>query len=229
MVRRTGPKHWENHGSKGQGKGRRLAGHVDQQIDPDLLGRILMRKLTIFGASLVFLVASACWLWSDDSKNEPGQRYVLLATTRTSTMQKEMSDAGAQGFRVRMGAPTAGNEMVILMEKLATPADPFQYRILATTRTGTMEKELNEAGDAGFRILPQTMIAKKGTGLGGYEIVVVLEKAPKSASRYKYKLLATSRTSTMEKEIREAEDAGFALTAICSRDEHIVIMEREIK
>jgi hypothetical protein len=188
-----------------------------------------MRKISIFGASLVFFLASACWLWSDDSKNELGQRYVLLAATRTSTTQKEISDAAGQGFRVRMGAPTSGNEMVILMEKLATPADPFQYRLLATTRTGTMDKELNEAGDAGFQMLPQTMIAKKGMGLGGPEIVVVLEKAPKSSSRYQYKLLATSRSSTMEKEIREAEDKGFVLIGICSRGEHMVIMEKEIK
>ncbi len=137
-----------------------------------------------------------------------------------------MSDAAAQGFRVRMGAPTSGDEMVILMEKLAAPTDPFQYKLLATSRTGTMDKELNEAGDAGFRILPQTMISKKG-GTWGNEIVVVLEKAPKSSARYQYKLLATSRTSTMDKEIREAEDAGFVLVGICSRGEHMAIMEKE--
>jgi len=71
------------------------------------------------------------------------------------------------------------------------------------------------------------MIAKKG--MMGTEVVVVLEKAPESSSRYQYKLLATSRTSTMEKEIREAEEAGFVLVGICSRDEHTVIMEKEIE
>jgi hypothetical protein len=35
------------------------------------------------------------------------------------------------------------------------------------------------------------------------------------------------RTSTMEKEIREAEEAGYVLVGICSRDEHVVIMEKE--
>ena len=31
----------------------------------------------------------------------------------------------------------------------------------------------------------------------------------------------------MEKEIREAEEAGYVLVGICSRDEHVVIMEKE--
>ena len=91
-----------------------------------------------------------------------------------------------------------------------------------------MDKELNEAGDSGYRLLPQTMIGKQGV-MGNVEIVAVLEKAPKSESRYQYKLLATSRTSTMEKEIREAEGAGFMLVGICSRGEHMVIMEKELK
>ncbi len=181
----------------------------------------------------VFLLAPTnSLLLSDDKKGEEGQRFILLATTRTGTMQKEMSEAAGNGYKVRMGAPTAGDEMVLLMEKLAAPPDVFQYELLATKRTGTMEKELNEAGDKGFRILPQTMIAKKGMGLGlgnSVEIVVVMEKSPKSSKRYQYKLLATSRTSTMEKEIRETEAAGFVLVGIASRGEHMVILEKELK
>lgn len=184
-----------------------------------------MRKAMVLAILLVFLPASGVLLWSEDSK--AGQQFVLLATTRTGTMQKEIDEAAGNGFKVRMGAPTSGDEMVILMEKLATPPDIYQYKLLATTRTGTMDKEINEAGDSGFRMLPQTMIAKKG--MMSVEILVVLEKTPKSASRFQYKLLATSRTSTMEKEIREAEAAGFVLIGIASRGEHMVIMEKELK
>jgi hypothetical protein len=182
---------------------------------------------------IIFLLAlSNSLLLSDDKKAEEGQRFILLATTRTGTMQKEMSEAAEKGFKVRMGAPTAGDEMVLLMEKIATLPDVFRYELLATKRTGTMEKELNEAGDKGFRMLPQTMIAKKGISLGiggSVEIVVVMEKSPKSSARYQYKLLATSRTSTMEKEIRETEAAGFVLVGVASRGEHMVILEKELK
>jgi hypothetical protein len=189
-----------------------------------------MRKISVWILLLIFLSVFSGLLWGEDDKNDRGQRFALLATTRTGTMQKEMSEAAENGFRVRMGSPTSGNEMVILMEKLATPPNVYQYELLATKRTGTMEKELNEAGDKGFRMLAQTMIAKKGMGITNtVELVVVMEKAPKASFRYQYKLLATQRTSTMEKEIREAEAAGFVLIGICSRDEHIVIMEKEFK
>jgi hypothetical protein len=187
-----------------------------------------MRKFWILSIFSVLFLISAGSLWAEDEeKIEKGQRFILLATTRTGTMQKEIDEAAGNGFRVRMGGPTSGNEMLILMEKLASPPDVYKYKLLATTRTGTMEKELNESGDNGFRMLSQTMIAKKG--MVSNEIVVLLEKEPKAAARYQYKLLATSRTSTMEKEIREAEASGFALVGIASRGEHMVIMEKELK
>jgi hypothetical protein len=166
--------------------------------------------------------------YGGELKLEPDQQYLLLATTKTSTMQKEMDEAASLGFKVRVSSPTSGAEMVVLMEKVAKPPDLYQYRLLATTRTGTMSKELNEAGDQGFRLLPQTIIAKEGF-IGGPEIVVLLEKAPGSGSTYQYKLLATQRTSTMQKEIREAEAAGFTLIGMCSRGEHIVIMEKKVE
>jgi len=191
-------------------------------------GGYFMRKIYIFSLSLVFILSSVCLLRSGDSDSEMGKRYLLLATSRTKTMQKEITAASEQGFKILMSSPTSGDEMVLLMEKLATPEEPFQYQILATTRTSTMEKELNEAGEEGFKMIPQTMIAKKQV-FGGDEIVVVLEKAPKSSSRYTYRFLATQRTSTMEKEILEAEEAGYVLVGICSRSEHMAIMEKEIR
>jgi hypothetical protein len=33
---------------------------------------------------------------------------------------------------------------------LAQEKQPFEYRVLATSKTSTMEKELNEAGETGF-------------------------------------------------------------------------------
>ena len=38
---------------------------------------------------------------------EPDQRYLLLATERTSTMQEEIEEAAALGFRIVTGSPTS--------------------------------------------------------------------------------------------------------------------------
>ena len=81
-----------------------------------------------------------------------------------------------------------------------------EYRVLATNKTSTMEKELNEAADAGFRF-QQAMGGE--TAIGGNEVVAVMSRTQKAAARYSYKLLATSKTSTMEKEMQAAADVGF--------------------
>jgi hypothetical protein len=162
-------------------------------------------------------------------KVDPEQRYLLLATKKTSTMQKELTEAANLGFRILVGSPTSGTEMAIFMERVATPPDVYQYRLLATTRTGTMQRELNEMAAEGFRLLPRTMISKVDVSplRSGQEIVVVLEREPRSKKQYDYKLLATSLTSTLQREVTEAMANGYTLVGMVSRGEHIVIMERE--
>jgi hypothetical protein len=185
-------------------------------------------KKIVYLAALLLIVSSPAWSQekTGDARKTDADRYMLLATTKTSTMQKELDEAVAKGFRVVVGSPTSGSEMAILLERVAQPPDTYKYRLLATTRTGTMQKELNEAAQEGFRLLARTMIAKTQL-IGGVEIVVLLERAPNPEKRYQYKLLATSRTSTLQKEVGEAQADGFVLAGMVSRGEHMVIMEKE--
>ena len=144
--------------------------------------------------------------------------YRLLATNKTSTMQKEMNQAADAGFRFSgvMGGETSfgGSEAVVIMHR--DPANEgrerFQYKLLATNKTSTMQKELQEAGDAGFEYKGQTVFSST---FGGKEVVVILEKDRESAAtQWEYKLLATSRTSTMQKELSEAGSQGFAFVGV---------------
>src|SRR6266545_7465947 len=83
----------------------------------------------------VLAVCATC-LAQDAASDD--QRYKLLATTKTSTMEEELNEAAAQGYRILVGSPTSGKEMAIFLERGASPNDPYKYRLLATTRTGTM-------------------------------------------------------------------------------------------
>lgn len=161
----------------------------------------------------------------DDAEGSP--KYKLLATTRTGTMQKEVDEVAGQGYRILVGSPTSGTEMAVFLSREGSVEKPFQYKLLATTRTGTMNKEINELADTGFRLIPSTMIAKKQL-LGGIEIVMIMERMPVPTTQYEYKLLATSRTSTLQKEVTEAQDAGYKIVGMVSRGEHMVVMEREL-
>ena len=148
------------------------------------------------------------------------KRYLLLATSKTSTMQEEMSVAAAAGYRVLLGTRLGTGELGVLMEKLATPDERHEYLLLATQRTKTMRKELEAAANQGFRIIPQAMMG------GESEIVLVLERAPDAMSAPEYVMLATKKTGKLAKEIREEVDRGFELLGLLSRKEHMAFLVR---
>lgn len=152
-------------------------------------------------------------------------RFLLLATKKTGTMQKELNKAAAAGYRLLMGARTSGTEMMVILEKVAEPPNVYQYQLLATTRTSTLQKEMDEAAASGFRMVHRTM-AFKTHPFGSDETILMMEKAPGTPKHYTYKLLATSRTGTLQKEIEQAITEGFALVALSGGGEHIAIMER---
>ena len=104
--------------------------------------------------------------------------YKLLATSKTSTMQKEMQEAADGGFEYRgqtvFKSTFGGQEVVCIMERDRESAGhTSEYRLLATTKTSTLEKELREAGASGYEVMGMT-VAK--TAIGGKELVAILRK-----------------------------------------------------
>lgn len=150
------------------------------------------------------------------AQNAPRVEYRVLATTKTSTLEKEMNDAAAAGFRyaAAMGGDTAvgGKEAVAVMSRLQG-GDQYQYTLLATNRTSTMQRELREAAELGYEYRGQTVFE---TLFGGEEVVCILERnvdrRPEVASSYL--LVATSRTSTLQKELQQAGVDGYELLGL---------------
>ncbi len=185
-----------------------------------------MNSMRLIALALSVLLLASLAEAGDKLKTSPDQRYLMLVTTKTSTMQKELDEAAEQGFRIVTGSPTSTMEMAILLERKAQPPDTYKYKLLAATRSATMQKELNDAAKDGFRLLPRTMISKPGI-LSFNEVVLVLERTPNTDKRYEYKLLATGSAEKLQKEVAEAEADGFILAGIVSRGSHLVIMEKE--
>jgi fructose-specific component phosphotransferase system IIB-like protein len=144
--------------------------------------------------------------------------YRVLATSKTSTMQKEMNEAADAGFvfGAVMGGETAvgGKEVVVIMVKdpSKVQGDRRVYKLLATSKTSTMQKEIQQLGDEGFEYKGQTVFE---SAFGGKEVVVIMERdASTPAKQILYKLLATTKSSTMQKELREAGEAGFRIAGM---------------
>lgn len=165
--------------------------------------------------------------------------YRLLATSKTGTMEKEMNQAADAGFVFGsvMGGESSigGKEVIIVMVKSSdTKSSPKAYTLLATSKTGTLQKELQQAGDAGYRYCGQTVFE---SAFGGREVAIILERnqSDVKAKRVEYKLLATSKTSTMEKELKQAGDAGFKFLGVIvgktalGGKEVISILQKEAK
>jgi hypothetical protein len=174
-----------------------------------------MRKITVLiGLAAVY---STVLVAQEAQQAQQTTTHRVLATSKTSTMQKEMQEAGDAGFRFAavMGGETAigGKEVVVVMQKPTTSASKFEYRLLATNKTSTMEKEMQEGSDAGFQYVGQTVFE---SAFGGKEVVCILERDPSVVTppRHAYRLLATTKTSTMEKELKEAGDAGYVVVGM---------------
>lgn len=141
--------------------------------------------------------------------------YRVLATSKTSTLEKEMNEAAGAGFRFSfvMGGETAvgGSEGVAVLAQTGQ-SGRYWYKLLATSKTSTMQKELQEAADGGFEYRDQTVFKSM---FGGQEVVCILERDKEAPpSKYDYKLLATTKTSTLERELREAGAAGYEVVGM---------------
>lgn len=164
--------------------------------------------------------------------------YKVLATSKTSTMQKELQAAGAAGYRfvAVMGGETAmgGSEVVVLLENAGNDQTKYEYRVLATSKTSTLQKELQEASDAGWQAVGQTVFESL---FGGAETAAILQRdsAQPKTTRYEFKLIATSKTSTLARELEEAARQGFRAVGMTvgktamGGSELVVVTRRPVK
>jgi hypothetical protein len=102
--------------------------------------------------------------------------------------------------------------VVVIVARRAGVRPRVSYRVLATAKTSTMEKELQGAADQGFEYRAHAVVK---TPFAGEEVVCILERdADRPVPRAHYRLIATTRTSTMEKELKQLGAAGYAIMAV---------------
>jgi len=152
---------------------------------------------------------------------------LLLAATRTATMSKELDDAAARNYRVLSAAGGVGfNEVIVLLQP---SRGGYQYRLVATERTSTLQGELNAAARDGYRIVPRAVTTKRNASMfntNDYEMLVIMEKSPDSGPPVQYQVLATSRTGTLQNEVRQAAVNGWSLVTLLVRGEVLALLER---
>jgi hypothetical protein len=68
----------------------------------------------------------------------------------------------------------SGTVLMVLVIASPVLGQDRTYKVLATNKTSTMQKEMQEAGDAGYRFVA---VMGGETGFGGKEVVVLMEKS----------------------------------------------------
>jgi hypothetical protein len=92
--------------------------------------------------------------------------YKLLATRRTGTMQKELTDMGVQGYQF-LGTSSGAGGMVSTMERgVDVSGKHYEYKFLAATLESTTQKELGEALAGGFKFLEISDLGERMIVLG---------------------------------------------------------------
>lgn len=112
-----------------------------------------------------------------DSKHTARFEYRLLATSKTSTMQKELQEAGDAGFEHRgqsVFKKTFGTEVMVILERDREKQPRlWDYKLLSTRKTSTMQKELMEAAAEGYQFVG---FSSGSTFFGGNEVVTIMRR-----------------------------------------------------
>lgn len=153
----------------------------------------------------------------------------LIAANRQDTLQKELSDRVSAGYRI-VGS-SSWKETLIALERREEAA--VDYRVLSTTKSATLEQEMNAAAAQGFHYTPSTLqVVQKGAmpllGRFGSEYVVVMEKHA-GERPHEYFIVAAKRTGTIIKEFDEAIARGLVPVASMigySEQETLVVFDR---
>jgi hypothetical protein len=153
-------------------------------------------------AQLALVLGAAAALGGSAERQTPDQRFQLIFETNESKIERALNEAGARGF-VLIAA--ADYRFVLRRDEGTTHA----YRVIEASRDSTLLKEINEAGDQGFRVLPHAVMSAGGSAL------VVLERQPQ-ASKYTY--VTVKGDDTADAAIDTARRSGATIVAVLGKE-----------
>jgi hypothetical protein len=164
-------------------------------------------------------------------KNPPGRTFSYTGVAGDGQVEGAVNAARKTGATIvallgkapgqaRLAFGTNPPPLVVLERVEGEPPEAYSernYRNVSTRRTGSLEKELQEAGSAGFRPI--------GAGF----MNLVLERNPAEPERRReYRVVATRRASTALLEIEDLAKEGFRIAAMPNADnEWIFVLERD--
>ena len=145
---------------------------------------------------------------------------ITISSGHLDEAEKNLGDDGAAGYKVIAFALTSDKTADLTLEK--TVGSPtYEYTLLHGIRIGGLEKRLNEKGEEGFRLLPQSLVQLRN------ETMLIAERSSRSGSHYEYKLHQSVLVSSAQKSIDKDEAQGYTLAATSNQVLHLILLEKE--
>ena len=175
------------------------------------------REILVFAIAILVLPLG---LSAQEYQPDFTQRYVWLPVKSADALPAQLkAAAAAAGYRLVAAPYGEAKRLNLIMEKVATPPDLYEYEVFDPCRDTMTGKEVarrDEAYGHGFRVLGWALIGCRDIGfdyegtLMGVGAIQIMEKRPgQPRSQTEYQVLQTSRTSTLEKEINQAGAEGY--------------------
>jgi hypothetical protein len=145
---------------------------------------------------------------------EKGAReYRFISTIKAGTMEKEMNQLAAKGYRCHLSV--FGAVALMAREIKDQPVQRYEYQ-LPMARSGTLTKEVAEAGRKGYGF----------RGESGLIAIMELDRSAQSSPARDYKLLGATLVKTTKKELDDALAEGYEPIRLASLGEFVIVLER---
>jgi hypothetical protein len=128
------------------------------------------------------------------------RKRIGLARRRSSTKK------AADGYRLAGATITGMSTAEASFLRTEATAAAFQYKLLHTILSTSLQKDINRLAAEGFRVWPGTLLVLQANP------TVIVEKAkPAFKLRYQYMIKETARISSGEREVEKVQEQGYTL------------------
>lgn len=161
--------------------------------------------------------------WVAVMERSDAGRFTYSVAKGNKESERALAEAAAAGRALKgiVGRQDTGKTFLLFEEPdpkpTATATSRIDYRVVLTSLTGTLQKELGEAAAEQFRIV----------GIGaGYLTLVLARHAGADAEPVEYRLVATVRIETSVEELAASGAEGFRIAGNGDHGEELVFVLR---
>lgn len=152
------------------------------------------------------------------------QHHVEFSSGNFEVTQKKLAAEGATGYRIVNFAVTGAQTADVVFEKASGSAVTYEYVVLHGRTEGGLNHRINEQADKGYRLVPNNLAL-----FGGVFACIMEKPSTPRANTYKYKLHASFRVSSAQRNIEREQADGYVLAGSATMQYmHLVLLEKEM-